>query len=81
MKKDSKYFDEKFEVTLKISKEFNSVYELGYTLVDLQALINSCSYVFFEEKEYKSLPVTSRKFASKYKDELSKFDNENYNKD
>lgn len=61
---------EKVEIELNISKEFQSIFDLAYTLIDLQALITSINYVTYEKRGYKTLPVTSRTFAAKYRDEL-----------
>lgn len=64
------YAMEKLEIELFISKEFKSIFDLGYALVDLQALITSMNYVAYEKRGYKKLPITSRTFAVKYRDEL-----------
>lgn len=64
------YARDKVEISLNISKKFNNIFDLGYALVDLQALITSINYVTFEKSGYKTLPVTSRTFAIKYRDEL-----------
>jgi len=67
---DYSFTNEKVEIELNISKEFRSIYDLAYTLIDLQALITSINYVTFEKGRYKSLPITSRSFAVQYRDEL-----------
>lgn len=61
---------DKVGIELYISKKFNSIFDLGYALVDLQALITSINYVTYTQHRYKSLPITSRTFAVKYKSEL-----------
>jgi len=59
-------FSNDIDITIKFSKTFTSVFDFGYTLVDLNSVMNSFHYIILKKQEYISLPTTARKFTKQF---------------
>lgn len=61
---------ENINLKLHINKRFDNVFDLAYTLVDLQSVLSTFYYVTFTEYKAKSLQTTNRNFTKQFSDVL-----------
>jgi len=58
------------KMKLILHRDFRSVYDLSYALVDLQSVLGTFYYATSTKSKAKRIPSTSRSFSNRYKDAL-----------